>query len=136
MRSTIDLAHNLGLTVVAEGVEDENVLDALVGYGCDAAQGFHFGRPAPAEDLAELLMSSGTPIAGASGGAKRLNRSTRAVASRRPRKGAPRGSGSASVSPGETRTRGLASAAATEADGAPAVRRGLQGQLVSSLISS
>jgi len=58
VRSTIDLAHNLGLTVVAEGVEDENVLDALVGYGCDAAQGFHFGRPAPAEELTEWLSES------------------------------------------------------------------------------
>jgi diguanylate cyclase (GGDEF)-like protein/PAS domain S-box-containing protein len=58
VRSTIDLAHNLGLTVVAEGVEDENVLDALVGYGCDAAQGFHFARPAPAEELTEWLSES------------------------------------------------------------------------------
>jgi diguanylate cyclase (GGDEF)-like protein len=58
VRSTIDLAHSLGLTVVAEGVEDENVLDALVGYGCDAAQGFHFGRPAPAEELTTWLGES------------------------------------------------------------------------------
>jgi diguanylate cyclase (GGDEF)-like protein/PAS domain S-box-containing protein len=65
VRSTIDLAHNLGLTVVAEGVEDQNVLDALVGYGCDAAQGFHFGRPAPAEELTEWLSESpyGLPAA-------------------------------------------------------------------------
>ena len=39
VRSTIDLAHNLGLTVVAEGVEDEITLDMLVEYGCDSAQG-------------------------------------------------------------------------------------------------
>jgi diguanylate cyclase (GGDEF)-like protein len=58
VRSTIDLAHNLGLTVVAEGVEDENVLDALVGYGCDAAQGFHFARPAPADQLTAWLSES------------------------------------------------------------------------------
>jgi diguanylate cyclase (GGDEF)-like protein len=65
VRSTIDLAHNLGLTVVAEGVEDQNVLDALVGYGCDAAQGFHFARPAPAEELTEWLSESpyGLPAA-------------------------------------------------------------------------
>jgi diguanylate cyclase (GGDEF)-like protein len=58
VRSTIELAHSLGLTVVAEGVEDESVLDALVGYGCDTAQGFHFGRPAPADELTEWLSES------------------------------------------------------------------------------
>jgi diguanylate cyclase (GGDEF)-like protein/PAS domain S-box-containing protein len=58
VRSTIDLAHNLGLTVVAEGVEDENVAKALAGYGCDGAQGYHFGRPAAAEDLHDLLSNS------------------------------------------------------------------------------
>ena len=40
VRSTIDLAHNLGLTVVAEGVEDEVALDMLIEYGCDSAQGY------------------------------------------------------------------------------------------------
>jgi diguanylate cyclase len=55
VRSTIDLAHNLGLRVVAEGVEDENVAEMLVGYGCDAAQGYLFAQPAAAEDLEDLL---------------------------------------------------------------------------------
>jgi diguanylate cyclase (GGDEF)-like protein/PAS domain S-box-containing protein len=55
VRSTIDLAHNLGLTVVAEGVEDESVLQMLIEYGCDAAQGYHFARPGPATALTELL---------------------------------------------------------------------------------
>jgi diguanylate cyclase (GGDEF)-like protein/PAS domain S-box-containing protein len=55
VRSTVDLAHNLGLTVVAEGVEDESVAEILVGYGCDAAQGYLYARPAPADELAELL---------------------------------------------------------------------------------
>jgi diguanylate cyclase len=58
VRSTIELAHSLGLTVVAEGVEDQSVLDALVGYGCDTAQGFHFARPAPADELTEWLSES------------------------------------------------------------------------------
>jgi EAL domain-containing protein (putative c-di-GMP-specific phosphodiesterase class I) len=52
VRSTIDLAHNLGLRVVAEGVEDEATWQLLVQLGCDEAQGFHLGRPAPAADLA------------------------------------------------------------------------------------
>src|SRR6185437_6437365 len=40
VRSTIDLAHNLGLTVVAEGVEDEATLDRLRALGCDRVQGY------------------------------------------------------------------------------------------------
>jgi diguanylate cyclase (GGDEF)-like protein/PAS domain S-box-containing protein len=55
VRSTIELAHNLGLTVVAEGVENDDVAEMLIGYGCDAAQGYLYARPAPADALAELL---------------------------------------------------------------------------------
>jgi diguanylate cyclase (GGDEF)-like protein/PAS domain S-box-containing protein len=67
VRSTIDLAHNLGLTVVAEGVEDENVLAMLIAYGCDSAQGYFFSRPCAAEDLTAWMTESpfaaGTPTA-------------------------------------------------------------------------
>ena len=49
VRSTIELAHALGLKVVAEGIEDEHILDAITSFGCDYAQGFHFSRPVPAE---------------------------------------------------------------------------------------
>ena len=55
VRSTIDLAHNLGLTVVAEGVEDEPRLDMLIEYGCDSAQGYYFSRPCPADELTTWL---------------------------------------------------------------------------------
>jgi diguanylate cyclase len=48
VRSTIDLAHNLGLSVVAEGVESQAALEELARYGCDVAQGFFIGRPQPA----------------------------------------------------------------------------------------
>jgi diguanylate cyclase (GGDEF)-like protein len=51
VRSIIDLAHNLGLKVVAEGVETEDVLGQLETLGCDLSQGFFHGRPMPAEDL-------------------------------------------------------------------------------------
>ena len=51
VRGIIDLAHNLGLTVVAEGVEDRGTMDALTEYGCDAAQGFFFSRPLSGPDL-------------------------------------------------------------------------------------
>ena len=55
MRSTIDLAHNLGLTVVAEGVEDLRVVEMLSEYGCDAAQGYLFGRPVSAEEITKRM---------------------------------------------------------------------------------
>ena len=58
VRSTIDLAHNLGLTVVAEGVEDDVALDMLVEYGCDAVQGYLFSRPLAAPELTPWLSES------------------------------------------------------------------------------
>jgi EAL domain-containing protein (putative c-di-GMP-specific phosphodiesterase class I) len=51
VRSTIDLAHNLGLTVVAEGVETAKVWDMLRDLDCDEAQGYHMGRPMPAAEF-------------------------------------------------------------------------------------
>ena len=57
VRSTIDLAHNLGLKVVAEGIETKTVNDLLHKYKCDMAQGFHLSRPMPAEQLEQLLKS-------------------------------------------------------------------------------
>ncbi|WP_296510683.1 EAL domain-containing protein [Rhodoferax sp.] len=47
VRSTIDLAHNLGLSVVAEGVENQAILDKLSELHCDEAQGYHMSRPIP-----------------------------------------------------------------------------------------
>ncbi len=49
--SAVDLAHNLGLTVVAEGVEDAPTAGALRALGCDTAQGYHFARPVPAGEV-------------------------------------------------------------------------------------
>lgn len=51
VRSTIDLAHNMGRKVVAEGVENRDTLDLLEILRCDHAQGFHICRPLPAEQL-------------------------------------------------------------------------------------
>jgi diguanylate cyclase (GGDEF)-like protein len=45
VRATIELAHNLGLKVVAEGVEERSTLELLGTVGCDLAQGYHIGRP-------------------------------------------------------------------------------------------
>jgi EAL domain-containing protein (putative c-di-GMP-specific phosphodiesterase class I) len=58
VRSTSDLGHNLGLTVVAEGVEDERTLELLGTYGCDAAQGYHIARPMTAGDFDRWLVDS------------------------------------------------------------------------------
>ena len=49
VRSTLDLAHSLGLEVVAEGVESPAALDWLAAHGCERAQGFYISRPMPAE---------------------------------------------------------------------------------------
>ena len=51
VRSTIDLAHNLGLTVVAEGVENAAILAQLGELHCDEAQGYHMSKPVPATDF-------------------------------------------------------------------------------------
>jgi EAL domain-containing protein (putative c-di-GMP-specific phosphodiesterase class I) len=58
VRSTVDLGHNLGLTVVAEGVEDGTALDMLVEYRCDSAQGYLFSRALAAEELTAWLSES------------------------------------------------------------------------------
>ena len=55
VRSTIDLAHNLGLSVVAEGVETVKTWKMLAVLGCDEAQGFLFSRPVPADEIERLL---------------------------------------------------------------------------------
>ena len=54
--STIGLAHDLQLRVVAEGVEDQPTLEALANAGCDTVQGWHTGRPAAAADILQALL--------------------------------------------------------------------------------
>jgi EAL domain-containing protein (putative c-di-GMP-specific phosphodiesterase class I) len=51
VRSTIDLAHALGLRVVAEGVEDEASFDMLVALGCDLAQGYLISKPKQPDEV-------------------------------------------------------------------------------------
>ncbi|MEJ2060358.1 MAG: EAL domain-containing protein [Gammaproteobacteria bacterium] len=56
--STIELAHSLGLQVVAEGVEDQQTLERLEQMGCDAAQGYHISRPMDAGTFSDWLNQS------------------------------------------------------------------------------
>lgn len=53
--STIELAHNMGLSVVAEGVEDETTLQWLQSQGCELAQGYFISKPLPAEQFTQWL---------------------------------------------------------------------------------
>jgi diguanylate cyclase (GGDEF)-like protein len=55
VRSTIDLGRNLGLTIVAEGVESQEIWESLQGLGCSLAQGFLIGRPSPGEEIPHLI---------------------------------------------------------------------------------
>jgi diguanylate cyclase (GGDEF)-like protein len=65
VRSTIDLGHNLGLKVVAEGVESADGLQLLKDLGCDQAQGYFVSRPLFADDLSLWLRGSGfAPLKG------------------------------------------------------------------------
>jgi EAL domain-containing protein (putative c-di-GMP-specific phosphodiesterase class I) len=57
VQSTIALAHSLGRTVVAEGVETSEILDMLVAMRCEVAQGFIIGRPSSLNDLAKRLLA-------------------------------------------------------------------------------
>lgn len=60
VRSTVQLAHELGLKVVAEGIEESACLEFLAQIGCDYAQGYFVGRPLAADALAELAATTGT----------------------------------------------------------------------------
>ncbi|MGB7365087.1 MAG: bifunctional diguanylate cyclase/phosphodiesterase, partial [Rhodococcus sp. (in: high G+C Gram-positive bacteria)] len=68
VRSTIELAHSMGLDIVAEGVEDARTVVVLRDLGCDSAQGFHIARPVPASDVVATVRSvddsSGAAISG------------------------------------------------------------------------
>ena len=58
VKAAIDLAHNLGLNVVAEGIEQQGMQDILTEMGCDYGQGYHIARPMPADAMAKWLSES------------------------------------------------------------------------------
>jgi EAL domain-containing protein (putative c-di-GMP-specific phosphodiesterase class I) len=55
VRSTTDLAHNMGLKVVSEGIENQDVYDIVEMLGCDCGQGYFIAKPMSAESLIEWL---------------------------------------------------------------------------------
>ncbi len=55
VKATINLAHNLGLHVTAEGVENQEILNRLKGYGCDIAQGYYFSKPLAVDGFNEWM---------------------------------------------------------------------------------
>jgi EAL domain-containing protein (putative c-di-GMP-specific phosphodiesterase class I) len=55
VRATIELAHNMGLEVCAEGVEDEKTLRYLSDAGCEQAQGYYLSKPVPSDYLIDWL---------------------------------------------------------------------------------
>ncbi len=58
VKAAVDLAHTLGLKIVAEGVEDEKTLDILTEMGCDFAQGYYMAKPMSCDDLMEWMQDS------------------------------------------------------------------------------
>jgi len=65
VRAVIELGHNLGLSVVAEGVETKETLDALAALGCDEAQGYFICKPQACEPLKSWLLTSPWAVAAA-----------------------------------------------------------------------
>jgi diguanylate cyclase (GGDEF)-like protein len=63
VRSIVELGHNLGLSLVAEGVEDEASAERLLASGCESAQGYHFARPIPGPAVAAWLEDQREPAA-------------------------------------------------------------------------
>ncbi len=63
VRSVIDLGHNMGMEVTAEGVEDEETLETLAVLDCDLAQGYHIARPMPAAHVPSWYGVSGAVYA-------------------------------------------------------------------------
>ena len=62
VRSTIALAHNLGLSVVAEGIENAETLNLLLEQGCDGAQGYHFSKPQPPDKFLDWVQQASLPL--------------------------------------------------------------------------
>jgi len=58
VKATINLAHNLGLQVTAEGVESKEIMAKLKDYGCDVAQGYYLSKPLSVTDFTQWMSAS------------------------------------------------------------------------------
>jgi EAL domain-containing protein (putative c-di-GMP-specific phosphodiesterase class I) len=56
--STVVLSRQLGLSVIAEGIENRTTADLLASMGCEEGQGYFFGRPQPVSELEEQFLAS------------------------------------------------------------------------------
>jgi diguanylate cyclase (GGDEF)-like protein/PAS domain S-box-containing protein len=68
--STIGLSRQLGLSVIAEGIENRATADLLISMGCEEGQGYFFGRPMPAQAFESQFLAAGEATAGAPGAGK------------------------------------------------------------------
>jgi diguanylate cyclase (GGDEF)-like protein len=91
VRSTIDLARNLELTVVAEGIETEAVLNHLISLGCDIGQGYFILRPQPADELTAILKTGFAAVPSLARSSKGAGQADRLVSTVRSIEPAPRG---------------------------------------------
>ena len=64
VQSVIDLSHNLDLRVVAEGIESQQILDMLIGMGCDYGQGYYIGKPMPIGEMPAWVKGSNWQLPG------------------------------------------------------------------------
>jgi EAL domain-containing protein (putative c-di-GMP-specific phosphodiesterase class I) len=64
VQSVIDLSHNLELRVVAEGIESQQILDMLIGMGCDYGQGYYIGKPMPIGEMPSWVKGSNWQLPG------------------------------------------------------------------------
>ncbi len=55
--ATIAMSRQLGLKIIAEGIEDAATAEALLAFGCDEGQGYHYGKPMPAEEFAQRCLT-------------------------------------------------------------------------------
>jgi diguanylate cyclase (GGDEF)-like protein len=62
VRSIVELAHTLGMKVIAEGIETEDQYQRVLAAGCDEGQGYYFARPMPPEELTEMLADGQTSL--------------------------------------------------------------------------
>uniref|UniRef100_UPI0025EAFE05 EAL domain-containing protein n=3 Tax=Sulfurovum sp. TaxID=1969726 RepID=UPI0025EAFE05 len=55
VQSIINLGHSLGMKVVVEGIENQNMADLIASYGCDYMQGYYFAKPLPVFEFQKML---------------------------------------------------------------------------------